>query len=424
MSYALRALWWTVLAPLLLLALPGVVLALGGVDDAWRASLLALSCLPLVLWALIHISEHHSVRVRADGVVGAWRTVDELGRLDPAQPVSLVGGAWSFVLSNRPPGHPRVYTRSLRGVRREDGREWWGAGATIGEVASDLRRRGMALTGHPSVLTATLGGWIASASHGSGGTLWKKSIGGLRILDRATGGVFTAGDAALFGPAADATALSRYAILEVEVLPVANVPCTRVAFDLTCEADARRYLTAPSYVRVLFVNAREATCFLWVPPPSVAAGTRAAAWWLPPWLWSILPSFAGGRMLDRRRWTRRMPLSESHAFGPTPPAAANAIVASLYVNFELFVHTALTACQLWQATRCLQACLHGRAGGRVDIRGGSGSWTFFDVALFRPDAAAVRAILEAIASVVGASAPVALHRGKASVPLAPTFVRV
>ena len=92
-----------------------------------------------------------------------------------------VGGGWSFFLNKTPlVGRPIYASRGLRASGR------FGAGTRIKTLQKRLVRSGQTLYSYPSIENGTLGGWIASGSHGSGGTLWKPSIGSILVRDLRT----------------------------------------------------------------------------------------------------------------------------------------------------------------------------------------------------------------------------------------------
>lgn len=407
--YALLACWWTVLVPvsllLLLLLLPSLCFPL---SPPWVVG--ASACLALLF---LQATTLYGTLVRI-GRVGACPS-STYHDLEKEEDVVVVGGGWSWYLQGRRASGGRVYTtRHLRGrlsTSSDDG-EWWGAGSTIAEVQRSLARRGLSLSGHPSILTATLGGWMASRSHGSGGTLWTPSTRRLRVYDREEGRV------KVVARKQDLVFSSRYVVLAVEVLPVPNVSCLRVAFDLTTESDARRYLTQPSYVRVLFVHAGGATCFLWQDSDEE---TRFAAARLlyPPWLWTLLPCGC----FPRAWWTARTTLRDAHAFAPTPPLVSTAFASTLFLNFELFVKlsSSSSSSSLLSSSLLLALCQRlreevcGRHGGRCEVRGGGsarrGGTLFLDVVLpTRSAAKGSRAVLRVVHDLLGRD--VTLHPGK------------
>ena len=156
------------------------------------------------------------------------------------------GGGWSFFLNKQALRGRPVYAKS--GLQTS-GR--WGAGTKIKDLQAALVRDGLTLSSYPSVQNGTLGGWIASGSHGSGGTLWKSNFGDIVVRDLRSGHEFTTRPKALFHRRARIDECRRYLILEVQVTPHANVWCKKLARKMAT-ADTRRCAraceTAPSDV--------------------------------------------------------------------------------------------------------------------------------------------------------------------------------
>ena len=135
-----------------------------------------------------------------------------------ARPV-VVGGGWSFFLAKtRAEGFRRVAAGHIEG-------DWWHAGTTIREVQRRLISVGRTMASHPSVMSGTLGGWIFSNAHGSGGTLWTPQFDSVRVHDRETGESFVVSPKRLFSAAVPLATQRRYDILAVKVRSVENVVC-------------------------------------------------------------------------------------------------------------------------------------------------------------------------------------------------------
>ena len=327
-------------------------------------------------------------------------------RLRELQPA---GAGWTSLLQHRVwTRQPQVFTRSLQG-ERPNGR--WGAGTSIRAVQQTLARRGQTLSAHPSVLGATLGGWVATSSHGSGGAQWTPPLGRRTVLDLHTAVVR---DLA----ATDPHVAGRHLVLDVAVRPVPNLTVVRRAFELRGAADAARFFAPDTYARALFVDAHQALCFVWTtctdPPPSTCPAP------LPPWLATILPGMLA-RHLSRARWDN-VPTSLAKAlhFSPDPPYFGG-LAALCYTNFELFVRPSVS----WTPARLVQLCMwlqslfrSGAARGRCEVRYEHGT-LFLDFALLGsavPDRVADW-IAQLRAHVVGSAATVTFHPGKWQVPL-------
>ena len=365
----------------------------------------------LVVWVLAWMCALGGrLRVAAHVLSGArWRRTGKR---------VVVGGGYSALL--------RKQALDGRPVQMPSGRvdrEWWHAGTSIRHVQHRLAREGMTLSGHPSALDTTLGGWIFSNSHGSGGTLWKSSLGRLLVEEQDDQGLAlrrfqVRSKKALFGDAARDQDLSRYLIRKVEVLPVPNAVTQRCAFDVHTLQDATRFLTTPSYVRLLMVTAHVATAFLWTPTDATATGGHPLMEWVwPPWLATILPGF---HLPPRRWWTRRVRLRDVHVFGPSAALPLLSLpflsFSFLYNNFEVFVSIAVTPTLLLRTVTLLHTAFRdGRLRGRCEVRCGARK-LFLDFALVGTPS---RAAFEVVADALGSDTRVVLHRGKYQPDTAP-----
>jgi len=323
----------------------------------------------------------------------------------------LEGAGWSWHLSHAWTSRPTVSTRSLRGhATEDDGVEWWGAGLTIREVQSELAKRGETLAGHPSLLAATLGGWVATGSHGNGGALWSPAIGRVRTFDLRT----RQGRTWPRKPPVDFFSdAGRQLVLSVELLPVPNVVCLREAFDVSTEEDVRRFLAPTTHLRLLFVDSMGSLAFIWskveaddppAPPRSLLV--------VPPWLASLLPPRVS-RCLPRRRWTRLMTLEEANAFAPDPPFWSAAFMSCVR-NMEFVIDNVALAPPLLLrvAGELRDVFASGACRGRCELRCG-GTRLYVDVALFSLDPTPLVAALSRALP----NGRFSMHRGKVPVTL-------
>ena len=399
-----------------------VSLSATAVLGAWQAPrhlqvlalLLLAAHLAVALWTASHAYPTLASVVARDADAGVYH-VREPYRSEPARlrELRVVGSGWTEWLQHQVGvDRPQVFARSLAGPVGEGGLRW-GAGTTIRAVQAALAARGRTLPSHPSVVGATLGGWIATGSHGSaaGGP---PPLGARTVLDARDGAVRTLG--------ADAPhVVGRHIVLDVEVRPVANARVVRRAFEMRSEADAARFLAPDVRVRVLFVDAVQALCFVWLDDDGGGGRGRGGAP-VPPWLATLLPACVA-RHLPRAWWDgTRTTLARAHQFSPDPPYYGG--LASLaYTNFELFVVPArtLTPARLDALRVWLQRDVFGArvARGRCEVRYERGT-LYLDFALLggAPRAATLarwRAQLEE--DVLGPLARVAQHAGKRQVPL-------
>lgn len=373
-------------APLVLLVVAVTCLVLAIIR--WRVLLVVTVAAVALLWWMYC----NPVQVRTRWW-GAAPTAEEVRGMKA--PVYAVGGGWSSYLQHQAPGEV-VFTHKMRG---EYAPNVWGAGTTIEEVQATLRTRGQTLSGHPSILTATLGGWIFSGSHGSGGTLWKPSIDHVTVWDQVARRTIKGRPKRFFNDSKTEAEQRRYLILDVRITPVPNVWCQRTAFAVTTTADAQRFLTDPSYLRLIFVNRHAATCLLWTPDVHRSSTPLIPAYLL---------SFPGALPLPSPAyWNTRQRLSDANAFGPDPPLLVNAVALAV-TNFELFVFTELTdtlLLQLCDAHKILFKTLQ----GRLDIRYGPGK-LFLDYAIVGSSSAVFATLKPLLGDV-----RMVLHKGKAQV---------
>ena len=337
-----------------------------------------------------------------------------------------VGGAWSFVLNKRAPHGRVVYTHRWRG-RLPDG--WWGAGTTIAQLQAELAVRGESVSSHPSVNTATLGGWIFSNSHGSGGNLWRRALGRVRVHDRANNEVFEATPKQLFSARHTVASQRRYVILAVRIDPVPNVWVEQTAFRACTIRDLEHFLKTPSYLRLITVGARGSLALLW--SPQTTAHLSTGSWkngrilqWLQADALAIYGSANGAcdddayawfswPVMPPAEWHCRVRLSDASNFTPLPYAYLLGLCL-LYQNFELFIDIPVTPQLLDSTLRELEREFALRPG-RCEVRCGTRR-LYLDMSI--PSCQSPFNVCAAVERVVGTH-PVYLHKGKAQVDIRP-----
>ena len=349
--------------------------------------------LALILYVGIFATSKTARRLaRAGGVAPSCR-----------HPPVVLGGGWSWILRRRAWPPNRIACRSGRSAR---GPGWWHAGTTIGEVQDELAREGRTLAGHPSILSATLGGWIGSKSHGSGGSLWTPTMGRVAVEAHEDG-------TRRILASKSAVDVTRAIVREVELLSVPNVVCERRVTYLTSEGDVARELFAtPTHLRAVFVDRLQSLCVTWIPTPTQTPPT--ASWEFPPlWLTTALPARAR-RGWNTERWTRRMTLRDANAFGPEPPFLLATAAIATHTNFELFVTEPTTPRLIWRICTEFRALFDGGSlMGRLELRfGRTIQFLDFDVLRFVGDTSVV---FRTIRKIYGANARFSLHPGKAQV---------
>ena len=370
--YALVTAWWTWIVSASLFAISALLIVL---DSSFSGcTFLVIS----VLWVL----QLDSSRIRCAAVT----------RYTCASKTSqVVGGGWSFVLQGKAVARPPRFMES--GAERNQ-LNWFKSGTTLYELQHLLRRRDLTLAGLPSLRSVTLGGWVATASHGTGGTLWTQTI--LRV--RTEEGI----------ELAPQDIDSDTVVASVKIAPVKDVLVTRIAFDVINANSIKRYFTEPSRLRALFITPSVITAFLWVDTSSQTQTSGSSC--IPPWLWTICTWCR----IDRSRWKRSMKLSDAHFFGPSPPSLGYMFMSQLYQNFEVYLHTSLTNDTIFLLCQKLQTCLH--RGERCEIRCGMRRLCMdFAVRKSRQKTQLVFSTLHALFP----TARVSLHRGKMQVDVSP-----
>ena len=300
----------------------------------------------------------------------------------------------------------------------------WGAGTRLRNVRTFLKRRGQALTGHPSFVEGTLGGWIASGSHGSGGTLWRSCIGSVAILDQETGTVMPSVRAAdYFGDDKTIEEQRRYIITEVELLPCDDEVCALTVRKSLGPESVHRFLHQPSYLRFLLVGARGTMVLLWSPMQDArSASTEGAAKTFRLWWNADALSIAQSSSAQDRAWfdwpvrdlDEVMTLSDANHFSTTPPFLLTS-VGMMFTNFEVFLQRPqLDANALWSLCRKLESFFASKCRGRCEIRYGTTGKLFLCFVCFNPSFEPA-AVFQIIAEEFGRDVPIWLHKGKTQV---------
>lgn len=414
MAYKLRFVLLGLVVPLLLLVTCATLLALAARRRSWGIALAAALTAGLLARAITTWKWY----VRSGSFAGAHPTsksaLVQVLQLEPE--AQVVGGTWSFYLNRTASRPPVVFTHRMRGFDPASGR--WLAGTTIGDLQRSLRESGRTLPYMPSVASATLGGWIASGSHGSAGTETQGLSALVRcaVFDRAARSVVDVPARQLSEGVEHDSA--RFVVLDVEVHAVEDVWTRRVAFRVDSERSAERFFATPSYLRLLLVGGRGTLCLLWQPTDetrgrdrldqrslwlhadwsSIRQRRRAATWFPAP-----MPPEAAFDAVQK--------LSDANDFTPLPPLA----VAALYWvdNFEWLVELpALSAPVLWRLCAFLEGALED-APARCEVRYFGSTlcldFAFANGSLRTFDLAALR---EGLHRVLGPGRALRLHRGK------------
>ena len=322
-------------------------------------------------------------------------------RCSPACAPVVVGGGWSWVLRRdracAPPNRVVCPAGRVEGTH-----EWWYAGTTIGAVQNALACEGRTLASHPSILSATLGGWVASQSHGTGGSLWTPALGELVVEHEGT--YHTLASKQQFTPG--------MIIHKVRLHTVDNAACERRSFVVASQHDARQLLMLSTYLRAVFVDRYRSVAFAWVPCSTDEPVTTRESF-PPPWLAVILPAWA---RRTRAYPPRRMTLRDANRFCPIdPPLLLATPMMISRINFEVFVTYPTSSTLLWNLCQAFEALFaSGKVSGRMELRfGASKQFLDFDVPRTHGDPGAV---FECIRSVYGPGVAFTLHPGKEQWP--------
>lgn len=329
----------------------------------------------------------------------------------------IIGGGWSFFLNKK--SAPRGARVDHNIGHSHD--QWWFAGTTIRQVQASLTRRGLTLCSYPSIPSATLGGWIFSNAHGSGGTLWTPQFDLVRVRDCETGSEIEGSAKQFFSIKKTFVEQRRYIVLAARLKTVPNIPCRRVAFRVHRLADTKAFLGTPSYLRLLQIGRRGTLALVWRPVAVGEARTpRELNLFSQAWLWLVCDAFSAWQsradsptewfawpMPSAQELSATVWLSDASDFSPVPiPLFAG--VAFGYRNFELMADVALTEETLLALCTALEELMRNR--GRCELRCGA-TRLFLDFACpMSVDARDVRCRVQAL---LGDGVPLFVHKGKA-----------
>lgn len=258
---------------------------------------------------------------------------------------TVVGGGWASYL-NRTVTAREVSSRVISG---EYARNVWGAGTSIATVQRVLRKRKQTLPSHPCIMGATLGGWVFTSAHGSGGSESPPAIKSFTVYDikRNTVGKREYPCAVWHGKSLEE--LRRYIILEVEIIPCDNICCHLRVASVNNERHVHCFMHAPSVNRMIFLDRSATLSLVWTRTSSVR--TYGLGTLVPIWLTSVGPRFfARIRTTD---WSHRASLSEANHFAPDPPYYSG-LIARCFTNFECFVRPVPSSSSMWRFMARLQ----------------------------------------------------------------------
>ena len=312
-----------------------------------------------------------------------------------------IGHGWSFLLNKAIARPPRLFLHKLRGpVSKEDApnkeKHWYYAGTTMGELMDALKTvpssesdAGHTLASTPSHSTISLGGWVATRAHGTGGTLWSKTIAYGWLFDQQSGEdvVWDYAEIKRFFGRCEAFDARQYVLIAVCVLPIPN---HWVRLEVTkkmpeaADTSSAWWLTAESRLRCIFVGRRGSLLMLWKPsaysdetkhhldPHCCSRGCRY-------FQSDLLSSVQGARTQTRKWfdwpvekaavWDGLTRLSNANKFSPLISALAMAI-ATFYHNVEFFLKVSNMTAEKLDLLQERLIAYHTKHGGRTELRFG------------------------------------------------------
>jgi hypothetical protein len=344
------------------------------------------------------------------------------------QQVIPLGSGWSFYINKKSP-HGKVYpTRLVHGLQ-PNGR--WGSGTMIKEVQMYLTQRGESLSSYPSVENGTLGGWIASGSHGSGGNLWKSGFGQATVKNLETGEIYDVKCSEVFNRRKSIEECRKFLIIDVEIFAVPNVWCKKEANKILTVDHMQEFLSKDTYLRMLQVGRRGIMALTWSQLSDLEAeqidhvdphfGSQLGLW-LQADILSKVQSKSSRHakwfefpVEPRENYTSRIRLADANRFTYEPPLLLTPIGLA-YINFEIFIFDELVnANMLWNVCDALCDLFTKQPYGRCEVRCGK-KLLFLDFVILRTSPR--YSIFQTLFTVLG-PVQIALHRGKAQVDTQP-----
>jgi hypothetical protein len=336
-AYTLSFLTWASIFPLISFIL------------AFFTNNLVISVAILTFLALYLVIPMVHVRIRANPLCGCKCQKYKI----------VIGGGWSFFLNKKP-----SYSHEYDVKQGRISKDWWYAGTTIGKVQEILAKENQTLASHPSVKTSTLGGWIFSNSHGSGGTLWKPQFKSVKVEDQESGEILIRDPKQLFDAKKTIEEQRRFIIKEVEISSVPNKMTFRTVFKMNTEQDAFDFLNEESYIRFCQIGKRGTMCLLWTPSGALEAEKsrigKLSLWFqadvLSAWQKKSSHSWFPWPVQPVEKWNRVVSLKEANDFTPSPfPLFASFALG--YKNFELFIDYTIEYKQLFRLCKKLETLL-------------------------------------------------------------------
>jgi len=337
-----------------------------------------------------------------------------------------IGAGWSFYL-NKKIDAKKLLQCPYAGLL-ENGR--WGAGTLIKDITTELQRKNLSLTSHPSVEDGTLGGWIASGSHGTGGKRWKPNFGNIHVKNIETGEISDVKYNEIFNNNTSIDMCRKYLILDVEVNPVEDVWTKKIAFKLLSIEDARSYLSDDSYLCMMQIGSRGTMILMWVPLSEQDDleithidphfGSQFGLWFQADVLSVLQSSDARNKewfnfpVEPAANYTSKVKLSDANRFTIEPPTLLTPIGLA-FINFEVFVYMTISAEKLYELCNVMSDIFTTDIKGRLELRGGYKK-VFLDYVVLRNTD--IKLIFTKLLHILGPQ-KIRLHKGKAQVDTFP-----
>lgn len=395
---------------LVFIALLQILLRASGVDR------IAVTC-TLILYSYLIFFSH---------AFSSWMRTPTSMMNRPNIPIPI-GTGWSFYLNKIYASPKLLTTRHMNGLQ-SNGR--WGAGTLIKEIQSFYKKRNQSLSSYPSVENGTIGGWVASGSHGSGGTLWKPNFGKITVKDLEKNTIMDVNYNDIFHRKASIQDCRKYLILDVEVNPHPNHWCKKIILKILSVEDCHEFLTTPTYLRMLQIGKRGIMALLWTPLPEEDMnlehvepkfGSQLSLWVQA----DVLSKFQSSSARDKDwfdfpvalkdQLVSRIQLADANSFTFEPPIALTPIGLA-FINFEVFVlDFTIDDALLFKLSNEISDLFTRDIQGRCELRGGN-KILFLDFVILRH--CKYVHIFNLLFNVLG-PVKIALHRGKAQVDTFP-----
>jgi hypothetical protein len=325
-----------------------------------------------------------------------------------------VGSGWSSYLNKQ------IWTRkqySLTSLKGRYSKGIWGAGTTVAELQSTLKKEGKSVSSHPSVLGATIGSWIFTNSHGNGGELWTSTFGEVTVLDVRARAIRTIKDKkVLFQDQKTIDDQRLYIILDAKVYTVDNALCLQEAFVLRDVGDAARFFDSNTLLRAAFVDAHEALCITWTTTNEmVASNTCSMLFPIGIFGTKILPHCVA-QFIPKFVWRRTMTLYDANRFVGSDPPYFTGFFAYFYTNVEIFVKTRVDAAIFFDLCGAMKRFFRSQFAGRCEVRYENGKLCL-DFVLMTTN---YRPVFDMIYAFFGRKVRLSIHKGKYQVPISGT----